>query len=551
MPPRSTKAPKLTTDDTTPLRTSPDLRLARNSSRCSRCVSSRYARRDSTTLLRFLSSSMILHSISRPTYGWRSRTRRRSTSDAGRKPRRPMSRIRPPLTTSMTGPLTMPSFSLISSIVPQARSYCARFLDRMRRPSLSSFWRTRASSSSSSETISCGSTSLRMESSRDGMTPSDLKPMSRSTSSLSILTTRPVTMSPSSNSTIVASTASANDRPPRSSKTTSSFWPSSSSSSSSTSAAASTSGTSATSSVVSSPSLFRARGGRWLPGWPRRPRRSPRGRWRWPPPSRPDPTTSCSLEIEPPTTLADRRARAAGPGIEAERHRLQVVPDLSKFSGRASRRATSSSSWWSSVGACARVRARASRRAPRSRRGPAPRASSSSSRAVKHVVQRSNGASVPSGPRTVATSCRTPVAASYSSPASRWRTANAAENALTASAPPGRSVAAIRPNTSVSSRPPSRPKPPWHRQMVASNSPGRSSSRTSSSSKDTSRSSVAAASRGQTDELGAVVDAHDVEATAGEGERVATRAAPHVEHPHPGLEPARRRGSRPPARSPW
>ncbi len=69
MPPRSTNAPKLTTDDTTPLRISPGLRLARNSSRCSRWVSSRYARRDSTTLLRFLSSSMILHSISRPTYG--------------------------------------------------------------------------------------------------------------------------------------------------------------------------------------------------------------------------------------------------------------------------------------------------------------------------------------------------------------------------------------------------------------------------------------------------------------------------------------------------
>ena len=50
-----------------------------------------------------------------------------------------MSRIRPPLTTSMTVPVTMPSFSLIFSIVPQARSYWARFLDRISRPSLSSF----------------------------------------------------------------------------------------------------------------------------------------------------------------------------------------------------------------------------------------------------------------------------------------------------------------------------------------------------------------------------------------------------------------------------
>ena len=78
---------------------------------------------DSTTLLRFLSSSMILASISWPTYGCRSRTRRISTSDAGKKPRSPMSRISPPLTTSMTEPLTTPSASLICSMVPHARSY--------------------------------------------------------------------------------------------------------------------------------------------------------------------------------------------------------------------------------------------------------------------------------------------------------------------------------------------------------------------------------------------------------------------------------------------
>ena len=55
--------------------------------------------------------------------------------------------IRPPLTTSMTWPVTTPSSSLIFSIVPQARSYWARFLDRIRRPSLSSFCWTRASTS--------------------------------------------------------------------------------------------------------------------------------------------------------------------------------------------------------------------------------------------------------------------------------------------------------------------------------------------------------------------------------------------------------------------
>src|SRR5437879_5084067 len=48
--------------------------------------------------------------------------------------------------------------------------------------------------------------------------------MSRSTSSLSTFTTVPVTMSPSSNSTIVPEMASANDMPPRSSLTTCIGW---------------------------------------------------------------------------------------------------------------------------------------------------------------------------------------------------------------------------------------------------------------------------------------------------------------------------------------
>src|SRR5437764_10776167 len=48
--------------------------------------------------------------------------------------------------------------------------------------------------------------------------------MSRSTSSLSTLTTVPVTMSPSSNSTMVPEMASAKDMPPRSSLTTCIGW---------------------------------------------------------------------------------------------------------------------------------------------------------------------------------------------------------------------------------------------------------------------------------------------------------------------------------------
>src|SRR5687767_14769248 len=131
-----------------------------------------------------------------------------------------MSRMRPPLTTSMTGPRTTPSCSLMRSMSPQARSYCARFLERTSRPSLSSFWRTRASIWSPTVTISLGSTSLRMESSREGMTPSDLNPMSSRTSSLSTFTTVPWTMSPSSNSTMVPEMASSKDMPPRSSLVT-------------------------------------------------------------------------------------------------------------------------------------------------------------------------------------------------------------------------------------------------------------------------------------------------------------------------------------------
>ena len=132
--------------------------------------------------------------------------------------------MRPPLTTSITGPVTTSSASFFASIVPHAFSYCARFFERIRRPSLSSLVRTRASTCSPSDTTSWGSTSLRIDSSLVGMTPSDLYPMSRSTSSESIFTTVPLTRLPSSNSTIVASIASANE-PSRSSTTT---WVSSS-----------------------------------------------------------------------------------------------------------------------------------------------------------------------------------------------------------------------------------------------------------------------------------------------------------------------------------
>src|SRR5207245_554602 len=118
-----------------------------------------------------------------------------------------MSTMRPPLTTSMTGPLTMPPACLMASMLPQARSYWARFLDRISLPSLSSFWRTRASTRSPTETTREGSTSCLIDNSWAGMTPSDLKPISTSTSSLSILTTVAATSSPSAKGLVVASMA--------------------------------------------------------------------------------------------------------------------------------------------------------------------------------------------------------------------------------------------------------------------------------------------------------------------------------------------------------
>ena len=57
----------------------------------------------------------------------------------------------------MTGPLTTWLASLSCSILVHARSYWARFLERTRRPSLSSFCRTSASTWSPRETISSGS----------------------------------------------------------------------------------------------------------------------------------------------------------------------------------------------------------------------------------------------------------------------------------------------------------------------------------------------------------------------------------------------------------
>ncbi len=82
--------------------------------------------------------------------------------------------MRPPLTTSITRPLTGSPLSAAPSIAFQASSNRARFFERSRRPSASSFVITRASISSPTETSSAGFTFRRIESSATGMTPSDL-----------------------------------------------------------------------------------------------------------------------------------------------------------------------------------------------------------------------------------------------------------------------------------------------------------------------------------------------------------------------------------------
>jgi hypothetical protein len=174
MPSRSTKAPKSTMFEIWPSTTSPGFRRSRIAWRISLRSSSSTARRDSTTLLRERLSSITFERSSWPRNSSRSWTRRMSTSDAGRKPRTPRSRMRPPLTTSITRPVTGWPLSAALSICFHASSKRARFLDRISRPSASSFVSTSASTSSPSETSSAGLTERRMDSSATGMTPSDL-----------------------------------------------------------------------------------------------------------------------------------------------------------------------------------------------------------------------------------------------------------------------------------------------------------------------------------------------------------------------------------------
>ena len=76
--------------------------------------------------------------------------------------------MRPPLTTSMTLPMTGSPDSAAPSMRFQASSKRARFFERMRRPSASSFVSTSASISSPTATSSAGLTERRIVSSATG-----------------------------------------------------------------------------------------------------------------------------------------------------------------------------------------------------------------------------------------------------------------------------------------------------------------------------------------------------------------------------------------------
>src|SRR5665811_1309665 len=117
MPSRSTKAPKSTMLEMMPSTTSPGCSLPRICSRTSLRSSSRTARRERTTLLRLRLSSMTRQVRTRPMYSSRFWMRRMSTSDAGRNPRTPRSRIRPPLTTSMTVPSMVPACTIDGTVI--------------------------------------------------------------------------------------------------------------------------------------------------------------------------------------------------------------------------------------------------------------------------------------------------------------------------------------------------------------------------------------------------------------------------------------------------
>ena len=176
MPPRSTKAPKSAMFLTVPETMSPSLRVSRSRFlACSRSVSMSL-RREMTMFLRSRSILRISARTLRPMKSPTSPGRRTSTCEAGRKTATPMSTSRPPLIFLVTMPsTTSPSFC-VSTIRCHASMRSARRLESSIRPP--SPCRFTSSTSTTSPALMS-----RPSNSSLGISPSDLRPTSITTSS--------------------------------------------------------------------------------------------------------------------------------------------------------------------------------------------------------------------------------------------------------------------------------------------------------------------------------------------------------------------------------
>ena len=242
--------------------------------------------------------------------------------------------------------------------------------------------------------------------------------------------------------------------------------------------------------------------------------------------------------MEPLASLADRRARKAGLAVRGRTHRLQVALHFLKFvladlrrpaggarGGRASvpvgAYAPGVTPWTSTASS------------------PAPTARSSSSRAVKQVVQRSNGCFVAVG--TTHRGHLVQHAGGRVVVLPRFQVAHGeggrerAHRERTAGAQGARRSGRTRRSRRVRRAGRSRPGTgrSWRRTRRAGRARARRAPRRSR------RGRRRPPLRGQTDELGAVVDADHLEAPPGQRERVTAGSAPDVEHPHPRLQPER------------
>ena len=206
MPPRSTKAPKSTMEETVPLRRMPFESFERISARSFLRPSSSSTRRDSTTLLRLRSISMTRASISVPRYMSRSFTRRRSTSDAGQEAAQ--ADVQDQAALDHFDDLAGDHFAGLELLFDA--NPCALVLGALLgedETAVLVLLLEHQGFDLLAQADDVGRVSVLADGQPrgEGMTPSLLNPMSTSTSSCSSLTTTPSTRSPSSKSVSVPS----------------------------------------------------------------------------------------------------------------------------------------------------------------------------------------------------------------------------------------------------------------------------------------------------------------------------------------------------------